>query len=108
MPPGHCKDCGRDGRTTEHHFRGRKEYPNDVVWLCPNCHDREHAGLLLWHNAASVHFLKWWDAQLKGSVYVTWAERRRKLDELGYIFAPDGEEDPRCITLNANANCTVS
>ena len=80
-----CIDCGYPYHLHEHHVLGKKVDPNNVVYLCPNCHAREHAGMLLFHNRAAKAFKAWWSALLEQGVYVTWQARMDKLYELGYL-----------------------
>ena len=40
-----CEHCGSDGKLQKHHWSYEEEHWLDVIWLCTNCHGREHARL---------------------------------------------------------------
>ena len=37
-----CEKCGCYGDMHAHHWSYEKEHWLDVIWLCPNCHRKEH------------------------------------------------------------------
>ena len=42
-----CPICKFHGRLVEHHINGREirnfQAPFNIVWICPNCHDKIHS-----------------------------------------------------------------
>ena len=61
-----CEICKTVTPLQEHHIRGR-EVPNfnaknNIVWICPTCHDRCHIGLVIiegWFNTSTGRQLLW-------------------------------------------------
>lgn len=42
--PRQCTQCGKRGRIEAHHHNGyEKAHQLDVVWLCCECHQKQHA-----------------------------------------------------------------
>ena len=41
-----CEVCGRGGKLHKHHWSYAEENWLDITWLCPKCHNEEHARLL--------------------------------------------------------------
>lgn len=46
-----CDMCGERTSLVKHHIHGRDipnpEKPSNLVWMCPNCHDKVHIGRIL-------------------------------------------------------------
>lgn len=78
-----CKDCEQEGITVKHH-PNKKRFPDRTVDLCPNCHAREHQGMLLFANKASAAFWPWLRSRDRQGLYTSWKLRMARLAELGY------------------------
>ena len=87
-----CIECGTKDTLIKHHVFGKRNDPDTTVYLCPNCHDAFHRGLILFENRASTRFDTWLESQQKQG-YVGISRMMEALDGFGYVPCFDGWEN---------------